>query len=52
MIQRLPNVSTWPEIEDVANTVLERAFYSRQPAAATATEIVEKTQPIFARATY
>ena len=52
VIQRLPNVSTWPEIEDVANTVLERAFYSRQPAAATATEIVEKTQPIFARATY
>jgi multiple sugar transport system substrate-binding protein len=51
-IQRLPNVSTWPEIEDVANTVLERAFYGGQPAGATAAEIVEQTQPIFARATY
>jgi hypothetical protein len=45
-------VSTWPEIEDVANAVLERAFYGDQPAAATASEIVEKTRPIFARATY
>jgi multiple sugar transport system substrate-binding protein len=53
VIQRLPNVSTWPEIEDVANTILERAFYSDQPAAgATATEIIRQTQPIFARATY
>jgi multiple sugar transport system substrate-binding protein len=52
VIQRLPNVSTWPEIEDVANTILERAFYDDQPAATTATEIVQQTQPIFARATY
>jgi multiple sugar transport system substrate-binding protein len=52
VIQRLPNVSTWPEIEDVANTILERAFYGGQPAEATATEIVERTQPIFARASY
>ena len=52
VIQRLPNVSTWPEIEDVANTILEQAFYGDQPAGVTAAEIVERTQPIFARATY
>jgi multiple sugar transport system substrate-binding protein len=52
VIQRLPNVSTWPEIEDAANPILERAFYGDEPATATASEIVERTQPIFARATY
>jgi multiple sugar transport system substrate-binding protein len=52
VVRRLPSVSTWPEIEDVANAVLERAFYRDQPAAATAAEIVEQTRPIFARAAH
>jgi multiple sugar transport system substrate-binding protein len=50
VIQRLPNVSTWPEIEDAANNVIEKAFYGDRPADEVAADIVEQTQPIFARA--
>jgi multiple sugar transport system substrate-binding protein len=50
VIQRLPNVSTWPEIEDKANGILEEAFYSDLRANAVAEELAEQTAPLFARA--
>ena len=49
-IQRLPSVSTWPEIEDKANEILEHGFYGTRPAYAVAEQIANETKPIFARA--
>jgi multiple sugar transport system substrate-binding protein len=50
VIRRVPNVSTWPEIEDAANALLELGFYEGVPAFEVARQLIETTEPIFARA--
>jgi multiple sugar transport system substrate-binding protein len=50
VIQRLPNVSTWPEIEDVTGGILEQGMYAGTPAAEVARQLDEQTREIFARA--
>ena len=50
-IRHVPTVSTWPEIEDVANGILENGMYlPNQRPDDVAAELVEQTTPIFARA--
>ena len=52
-IHALPHVSTWPEIEDVTNGLLEEAYYE-QVAALEVGELIRsiavETRPVFARA--
>ena len=50
VIRRVPNVSTWPEIEDVTGGILELGMYTGTPAAEVARKIDEQTREIFARA--
>lgn len=50
VIQRVPNVSTWPEIEDAAGGLLEQGMYAGTPAAEVARQLDEQTREIFARA--
>ena len=51
-IRRLPTISTWPEIEDLSNTLLEEAVF--EPAGGEAVELIQnlasETGPLFARA--
>ncbi|MBB5958067.1 multiple sugar transport system substrate-binding protein [Saccharothrix tamanrassetensis] len=49
-IRAAPTLSTWPEIEDVANDILENALYYNQPPAEVARRLDEQTAPLFARA--
>jgi multiple sugar transport system substrate-binding protein len=49
-IRRVPTISTWPEIEDAAEGVLENGLYLGQPAEHVARELDRVTRPIFARA--
>ena len=49
-IQHVPTVSTWPEIEDVTNGLLENGMYLAQPVDKVVAEIDEKTRPLFERA--
>jgi len=49
-LQRVPTVSTWPEIEDVTNGILENALYRGDPLDDVIRELDEKTRPLFARA--
>jgi multiple sugar transport system substrate-binding protein len=49
-IQHVPTISTWPEIEDVTDGLLENGMYLGQPADAVVEEIDRKTRPLFARA--
>ncbi len=48
-VRTLPLVSTWPEIEDVVNGILENAFYGGGRLSDIVSEMETKTQPIFAR---
>jgi multiple sugar transport system substrate-binding protein len=50
VIRRVPNISTWPEIEDAANALLELGFFEGAPAEEVAAQLIETTRPIFARA--
>ena len=50
VIQRVPSISTWPEIEDAAEPILEEGFYNGESAAAVARELQRATDAIFARA--
>lgn len=50
VIRRVPNISTWPEIEDAANALLELGFFEGVPAFEVARQLIETTRPIFARA--
>lgn len=50
VIRRVPNVSTWPEIEDASEGILETAFYERGDAAEAARLLDEATRDLFARA--
>jgi multiple sugar transport system substrate-binding protein len=46
----VPNVSTWPEIEDAAEGIIETGLYQGLPAREAARELIARTEPMFARA--
>jgi multiple sugar transport system substrate-binding protein len=50
VMQRVPTVSTWPEIEDVTNGILENALYRGDRLDDVIRELDETTRPLFARA--
>ena len=49
-IRRVPVISTWPEIEDAAEGILENGMYRAQPVDQVVAELDRATRPIFARA--
>ena len=49
---RAPIVSTWPEIEDVSEGILENALYRGDRLDDVIRELDELTRPIFARGEY
>jgi len=49
-IQRVPTISTWPEIEDASGAILEEGLYKGTPAEEVAQKLIETTTPIFERA--
>jgi multiple sugar transport system substrate-binding protein len=49
-IRMVPPISTWPEIEDAAEGILENGLYQRRPAEEVAREVDRATRPLFARA--
>ena len=49
-IHRVPNISTWPEIEDAAEPLLEQALYGGISAERVAQQIIDATADLFARA--
>ncbi|MGH3063775.1 MAG: extracellular solute-binding protein, partial [Gaiellaceae bacterium] len=48
-IKHVPTISTWPEIEDVTNGLLENGMYLAQPVDKVVKEIDLKTRPLFER---
>ena len=48
-IRRLPNISTWPEIEDRTDELLEIGMYHRVPALDIAQRVIRETTEMFAR---
>jgi multiple sugar transport system substrate-binding protein len=50
VIQRVPSISTWPEIEDRAEQILETGLYQGVDPEDVARRLDEATRPIFARA--
>lgn len=49
-IRRVPNISTWPEIEERTDELLEIGMYQRVSALDIAQRIIRETSEIFARA--
>ena len=49
-IRYVPGLSTWPEIEDAANPILEEAFYEGAESGEVFVELDRQTKGIFARA--
>jgi multiple sugar transport system substrate-binding protein len=49
-IQRVPTISTWPEIEDAAEGILENGLYLGQDPLRVARDLDKATRPLFARA--
>jgi multiple sugar transport system substrate-binding protein len=49
-IRRLPNISTWPEIEDRSDEILELGMYHLIPALDVSQRIIGETTEMFARA--
>jgi multiple sugar transport system substrate-binding protein len=49
-IRNVPTLSTWPEIEDAAEPILENGMYLAQPVDEVVAEVDEATRPLFARA--
>jgi multiple sugar transport system substrate-binding protein len=49
-MQAVPAISTWPEIEDTAEGILENGLYHGTPAEEVARELDDATRPLFARA--
>ncbi len=49
-IRSVPTVSTWPEIEDATNGLLENGIYLGQPVDEVVDEIDRTTRPLFERA--
>lgn len=50
ILDRLPNISTWLEVEDAFNAKFERAFYEEIDVPAAVDEVIAETEPIFQRA--
>ena len=48
-IRRVPVISTWPEIEDASEPILENGLYLGQPASQVARRLDAATRPLFAR---
>jgi multiple sugar transport system substrate-binding protein len=48
-VRRAPTISTWPEIEDVTDDILENAFYRGDRLDDVIAEIDKQTRPMFAR---
>jgi hypothetical protein len=46
----VPPLSTWPEIEDASEGILENGLYLGRPAEEVARDVDRATRPIFARA--
>ncbi len=49
-LRSVPTISTWPEIEDAANGLLEEAYYAGGSALEIAVELETRTRDLFARA--
>jgi multiple sugar transport system substrate-binding protein len=49
-IRRVPNISTWPEIEDASEGILEGGLYENVPPADIARQLEARTAEMFARA--
>jgi multiple sugar transport system substrate-binding protein len=49
-IRRVPTISTWPEIEDAAEPILENGLYLGKPVDEVVAEVDRATRPLFARA--
>jgi multiple sugar transport system substrate-binding protein len=49
-IRRVPTVSTWPEIEDASEGILENGMYLGQPIGKVLAELDKATRPLFERA--
>jgi multiple sugar transport system substrate-binding protein len=49
-IRRVPTISTWPEIEDVSEGILENGMYLGQPVDRVVADLDEQTRPLFERA--
>lgn len=49
-IRRVPNISTWPEIEDAAEGILENGLYESVPSAEVTRQLNARTAEMFARA--
>jgi multiple sugar transport system substrate-binding protein len=49
-IRRVPTISTWPEIEDVSEGILENGMHLAQPVDEVIAELDRKTRPLFERA--
>jgi multiple sugar transport system substrate-binding protein len=49
-LRSVPIVSTWPEIEDVANGIIEEAYYGGGGALEVAVELTLQTRELFLRA--
>ena len=48
-MRSVPTISTWPEIEDITDGLLENALYRGDPLDQVIAEIDELTRPVFAR---
>jgi hypothetical protein len=46
----VPTITTWPEIEDAAEPILENGLYLGQDAQGVARALDRATRPLFARA--
>ncbi len=49
-IRRVPTISTWPEIEDAAESIIEQGLYRGVRADEVARQLIDRTTPMFARA--
>jgi multiple sugar transport system substrate-binding protein len=49
-IRRVPSISTWPEIEDASEGILEGGLYENVPSAEVVRHLNARTSGIFARA--
>ena len=50
-IRHVPTVSTWPEIEDAAEPILENGMYLGKPVDQVVAELDAATRPLFERGT-
>jgi multiple sugar transport system substrate-binding protein len=50
VIQQVPSISTWPEIEDASEPILEEGLYGGESTSEVVRELKAKTDPLFARA--